>query len=133
MIEYYGWANIVNGADKSSDFDPLKVCKEVQDITERIKFESRILELKWMNSNCILCTAGSTNHKTKDVVDIIELFERISKLSPTAYGLLYVYDDEAKEGTSEEFEIYRIAKGKLEVREDHLLSPYSITTGEWED
>ena len=127
MIEYYGWVNILDDVCESDSTKLHKIVEEIRHIIEEIRFDYRILELKWMNGNCILCTAGSSNHRTKDVVDIIKLFETISTKAQGAYGLLYIFDDEDDGGTSDEFKVFRIAKGKVSIEKDHLLSPCNAT------
>ncbi|MCP4526171.1 MAG: hypothetical protein GY833_09705 [Aestuariibacter sp.] len=126
MIEYYGWVNIRDNAYESDSSDLYQIVEDIKSLTEEIEFDGRILQLKWMNGNCILCAAGSTNHRTKSVTDVIKLVEIIAQRAPGSYGVLYVYDDEDKEGTNDEFQVFRIAKGKCSVEQDKLFSPCSV-------
>ncbi len=125
MIEYYGWLRILDNAYESDSKELLKTIKEVETLTRKFGNNDRIFELKCINSRCILCTAGSTNHKNAYVLEIIELFKTISVIAPGTYGLLYLLDDEDDKGKDDEFQVFKISKGKMIVEKEQLLSPCS--------
>jgi hypothetical protein len=85
---------------------------------------NRVFSLQMLNGNCVLSVVGSTNHKTKSVDEVINLFFKIAEMAPGTYGLLYLYDDEDKDGKNDEFQVYKVAKGEVTVEKDTLLSPY---------
>lgn len=125
MIEYHGWVNIWDTVfvDESDDSRRLAIAADVRSRLEELSNATRILELRWINGQCILCIAGSTNHRTQDVTEVIRLFEWIAKVAPGSYGLLYLLDDEDPQGKDDEFQIFKIAKGKMTIEKDRLLSP----------
>lgn len=125
MIEYYGWVRVLDNSYESDTTELLRVTEEVESYTRKLEDDNRILKMKWINGRCVLCVAGSTNHKTADVTDIIRLFEIISVISPGSYGILYLLDDEDSQGKEDEFQVYRIAKGQMTLQKDYLLSPNS--------
>jgi hypothetical protein len=125
MVEFHGWAVISDNAYES-DFDILEnIVKGINKRIDTIKGDNQIFELKAINGKYMLAVAGFTNHKSQDVIEVLDFFSEIPKVAPGSYGLLYMHDDEDKEDKDDVFRIWKIAKGELTVIDDQLLSPCS--------
>ena len=128
MVEFYGWLNInPTPTERSLHSTSLLLLKDdIQKIidNELHQIANRVLHLHLLNGNCVLSVAGVKNHKTQAVDEIIHLFFKIAEMATGTYGLLYLYDDENKEGKDNEFQVYKVAKGKVTLEKDHFLSPY---------
>ena len=58
--------------------------------------------------------------------DILNIYYLIAKKAVGSYGLLYVHDDEAKDD-SNNFVVYKLARGKVDRIADTFLSPFIPT------
>jgi Immunity protein 7 len=120
MFEAHGWATVRGAGRESSDSarqDPeleaaVAVLASVANIVVRLD--------SCVNGESVLSLAAFKNHRAQAV---IELFAWIAANRPTAYGLLYVRDDEDSRGFDNVFRVWRIARGKFEEMDDPFLSP----------
>ncbi|MDH3976766.1 MAG: immunity 7 family protein [Deltaproteobacteria bacterium] len=133
MIEYNGWVAI-NMSTYEDDLDELEeaVCK-IRKKIDLIFFEGRILELKAINGTYTLVVAGSTNHKSQDVIDIFDLYQLIKEITPGSYGILYFRDDENLNGKDNEFSVWVLKRGVFVEEIDKHLSPCIPTIEDGEE
>jgi len=127
MVEYHGWAVIRVSADATEDEPEHVVGDMVQRIQHRIagiSSEQRILGLRCVNGAYLLWAAGYTNHRGADVEEIIAFYSFLATEAPGSYGLLYVQDDEDPQGRDNEFQVWKLARGRLSDERDVFLSPY---------
>ncbi|MBI1322845.1 hypothetical protein GC170_06635 [bacterium] len=133
MFEFHGWATIRVPDDDASfrpigrgaEFDAIKrlraAVSEAHD--EFCDFDIR----RAGNGLVVLSVHGLRNHRYEPV---IELFRWVAAELPESYGLLYIHDDEDfKRGSdfSNEFRVWRLARGKCEELAEPFLSPYIPT------
>ncbi|RYD85088.1 MAG: hypothetical protein EOP84_03590 [Verrucomicrobiaceae bacterium] len=116
MFEFHGWAAF--GSGENNREDPVQLVNAMLDDV-RDEFSSIFEIRKTSNDLLVVVAHGLRNHRYEPV---IELFHRIAASIPEAYGLLHVHDDEAA-GGEQQFQVYRIARGRMEVFNDILLSP----------
>ncbi|ASV05341.1 Imm7 family immunity protein [Leptospira interrogans] len=67
--------------------------------------------------------SGLFNHRSALIIDI---FKKISDIMPGSYGLLYIHDDEDDKDEidhSNEFVVWKLARGHLNQEKDPFLSP----------
>ncbi|MNN35540.1 hypothetical protein D3C81_1493930 [compost metagenome] len=71
-----------------------------------------------------LSVGGFLNRKTSEAEEIIKLYQFIAEHASGSYGLLYTRDDEDIEGYDNEFRVFVLARGSLQLKEDVFLSPF---------
>ena len=123
MVEYYGWVNISDNTYESEINDLMKIVNSLKKKIENIDDSNKIIRMKGINGNFILVIAGGANHKSSDVVEIIDFYKSIPNIAPGSYGIMYLIDDE--DNSLDMFKIFKITKGKLIIEDDHYLSPCS--------
>lgn len=130
MFEFHGWATIrVPGEDTESQsigrggaFDAIK---RLRDAVNRAHDEFCDFDVRRAGNGLIsLSIHGLRNHRYEPAID---LFRWVAAELPGSYGLLYVYDDEDHGRGSDftnEFRVWRLARGVCEEHADPFLSPY---------
>ena len=76
-----------------------------------------------MNGEWFLQFSLYSNRKDSRSQEIFGLYRSIGEIAPGSYGLIYLYDDEDREGRENQFQVYMLARGCVEEREDLYLSP----------
>ena len=56
------------------------------------------------------------------VKDLLAFFENIGRIAQGSYGLLYMHNDEDSRRHND-FVVYRLARGRVTIFRDELLSP----------
>ena len=124
MFEFHGWATLSEGVCEEDDDGALldRIVETVQSKIAEWGSLDREVGLRWLNGAPMVWLAGQHNHANGDVVNFFRL---LASLAPGAYGLLYVWDDEGE--TPNAFRVWVLRRGRLEQREDVLLSPCAPT------
>jgi hypothetical protein len=120
MFEFHGWITVRVAEDEAETTAETSV-REDRAI-ERVRAEVSVADdhLSFFdvrragNGLIVLMAHGSRNHRYRPV---IESFERVGRLLPDSYGLLYVHDD-GRKGGGNEFRVWRLALGKLTEHAD---------------
>ena len=97
------------------------IVQKIQDIIERLHWFKPTI--KAMNGEHFLEFTLFSNRKDSRSREVFELYRRIGELAPGSYGLIYLYDDEDVEGRENQFQVFSLARGIVEEREDTFLSP----------
>lgn len=131
MIFYSGW--IVLRRNYLDDDDLLDLEQETRAEHEMLhKIEQLVQPLRQYNIVCdirhlkwsrVLYIISEFNHDIGYRDQVVSLFEEVGIHAKGSYGLLYIWGDEPDPALDNEFEVYRLAKGKLERYKDQLLSP----------
>ncbi|MCL2352504.1 MAG: immunity 7 family protein [Firmicutes bacterium] len=126
MYEYHGWATIRETYLNDDNFDEKidGIIDKIQAEIDKLGLDNGLLDLRAVNGEYQLHLSGLLNHSGQRANDIYRFFEYISNIAIGSYGLLYVFDDEDMNGDENEFQVYKLAKGKFEKKKDTLLSPY---------
>jgi len=123
MIELHGWVTV------------RETYKAVFDEEEHIrlivqKIQDEIDQLRWfkptmkaMNGEWFLEFTIFSNRKDSRSREVFQLYKKIGEIAPGSYGLIYLYDDEDVEGKENLFQVFLLARGIVEEREDTFLSP----------
>lgn len=123
MIELHGWVTV------------RETYKAVFDEEEHIdllvlRIQAEIDKLRWfkpgikaMNGEWFLEFSLYSNRRDSRLQDILGLYRRIGEIAAGSYGLIYLYDDEDMEGRENRFQVFLLARGTVEEREDSFLSP----------
>lgn len=128
MLSYYGWAEIRESYNEEGESDILmqeiwtSLQKKSAEIMQNASNWS--VEPKIFNGEYKLFVSGASNHKTNPWFEVLELFEWLAKNAVGSYGLLYLLDNEDKEGFNNDFQVYVLKKGTLTKQNDPFLSPY---------
>ncbi|MCH5715193.1 Imm7 family immunity protein [Niabella hibiscisoli] len=122
MVEYYGWANISASykVEEENLDEDLQLRKIIKDINNKILETKSRTQVQFINGAAILRWEGYINHWGKEIDDVLEIWEFITKTAIGSYGIFYLRNDEADVYN---FTIYRMAKGKVEELKDSMLSP----------
>ena len=123
MIELHGWVTIRETYKVTFDEE-----EHIEIIVQKIRDE--IDKLRWfkptikvMNGEWFLEFSQFSNRKDSRSREIFELYKRIGEIALGSYGLIYLYDDEDMEGKENLFQVFSLARGIVEEREDSYLSP----------
>jgi Immunity protein 7 len=125
MYEYHGWMNLkVSSGDLDNEEELLsQFYSQVQRKIILFEQRNRFANLMVMNGEYFLHIAGSNNHSSQVEDELIDLITFINEYSSGTYGLVYIRDDENSDGLSNDFQVLRISRGKLERMKDIFLSP----------
>jgi hypothetical protein len=80
--------------------------------------------LREVNGHWILLIAGSRNRRAIGLDDTLELLRWVAKELPGSFALLHVQEDEdPRRDHTENFVVWKLARGQLSEALDGLLSP----------
>ena len=121
MVEMHGWVTI-RDTYKAVDID------NTEKVTKILEVEFKTInylnpEIKWINGECCLQLSLYSNHWNEECDEMLKIYRIIADKAEGSYGLLYVYNDEDRE-LYNEFIIYRLVRGEIEIFNDKLLSPF---------
>ncbi len=123
MIELHGWVTVretYKAAYDEEDHIDMIVAQIQDEIDKLCWFQPQI---KAMNGEWFLQFSLYSNRKDSRSQEIFGLYRSIGEIAPGSYGLIYLYDDEDREGRENQFQVYMLARGCVEEREDLYLSP----------
>lgn len=120
MVEVHGWITIRETYEVTDE-------ENFDEILNLINVEIKKLnycnpQIKRINGECFIELLACTNHMSLDVKEMISFFDIVGKVAKGSYGLLYLHNDEDKDNYNS-FVVYRLARGKVEMYQDSLLSP----------
>ena len=121
MTEKYCWTNIKCSIDGEHEENIEFVLKTIKDNFSNL-FRDKLVDIKIINANYIIIATTCSNHYSDDVREIIKMFYTISQIAIGSYGLIHIRNDEDKTN-SNNFKIYKMAKGVVKILDDNLLSP----------
>lgn len=129
MVELHGWITL-RETYKAVDEDNIEeIIKRIQEEIDKIEYPK--LQIRAINGEFFIDFSLYTNHLSGGVKDLIAFFETVGKIAEGSYGLLYLLNDEDKENCNH-FVVHRLARGKVEIYRDKLLSPMIPTVeDEW--
>lgn len=126
MYEYHGWINIriTPGEIEEKDEKVLwKLNLNFKKIIGNFADSSNIAEFKTINGEHFAWFTGCSNHRSSESEELLNIFKLIGNKAPGSFGILYVWDTEAIEGLGNEFQVWRLVRGKIELLKDQYLSP----------
>src|SRR5690606_3132434 len=118
MYEFHGWIMIPEYENNG-----YMIFKKINQRIEEYSWDRGILDIQVVNASYHVIASGYTNHRSQDADKLFELYQYVAELSPRAYGLLYIWDDEDPDGLTNEFQVFVLYRGKLHERRDPFLSP----------
>lgn len=123
MIELHGWVTVREtykaAYDEEGHID--MIVAQIQDEIDKLCWFQP--QIKAMNGEWFLEFSLYSNRKDSRSQEIFGLYRSIGEIAPGSYGLIYLYDDEDREGRENQFQVYMLARGCVEEREDLYLSP----------
>ena len=124
MFEFHGWATILTETEDSSTDPAADAIARLHAGVNEARDTFSVFEVKETgNGQTVLMAHGLRNHRFERVIG---LFRWLAAELPASYGLLYVRDDESA-GHDNVFQVWRLARGRLEELADPFLSPYVPT------
>lgn len=134
MFEFHGWATIRFSAENRdrADEDALqdaaveKVRTRIQQLGQHGwgQAPNPVLDLRVINGQAQLWTAGFKNRPAAIEEDLLGLFRYLADAAPGSYGLLYTLDGEDPGPYNNAFRVYVLARGALTEHTDPFLSPF---------
>ncbi len=121
MFEYKGWITL---SSDSYEEDFLRLKEQVAFLEKKIsKFNSSSQFSKIINCNgdYTMSLIGVLNHENGIIEEIKDLLQHIAEVLPASFGVIYYRDQEGDH--ENHYFVIRLAKGKLEEFNDHILSP----------
>ena len=126
MYEYHGWINIRITPGEMEEEEEKKLWKIIFYLKELINSfanHSNVADLRTINGEHLAWFTGCSNHRSPESENLLNIFQLISDKAPGSFGILYIWDTEESEDLSNEFQVWRLARGKLELLKDQYLSP----------
>lgn len=123
MVEIHGWLTIRDTFKAVlEEGDQLKsLIKIIQkEIDKSMWFKPQI---KFQNGEAYIEFSLFCNRITSEVSEVFELVKHIEEIADGSYGLIYFCNDEDKNGKENQFQVFLLARGKMEEKTDPFLSP----------
>ena len=122
MIELHGWVTIRETYEAKFDEED-----NIDTVIENINKEIEKLlwfkpYIKVQNGTYFLEFTLFSNRKNSESQEIFKLYSRIGELASGSYGLIYLYDDEEEEKENQ-FQVFSLARGRVQELNDVYLSP----------
>jgi hypothetical protein len=137
MIELHAWARIWESYEADNEGDKMHFIK--QELQERIanlnwkdNTSSMAFRLGGLNGELYLCITAAPSHRRQDIEEVFDLYNLIAKIAPGSYGLVYMHDDEDKNGMDNAFRVFVLTRGVLREEKDPFLSPYFPTLEDYD-
>ncbi|MBP2656898.1 MAG: hypothetical protein H6Q73_4467 [Firmicutes bacterium] len=128
MYEFHGWATFRESTGIGEEDNLEKIIDSVKLFIKELNWtNSGILDIRAVNGEYHLSVSGFTNHKGKDAEDVLNLYKFIAQSAPGSYGMLYIRDDEDRNGNDNSFQVLVLSRGSINERKDQFLSPYIPT------
>lgn len=122
MVELHSWITIRKTYEVCEDEDDVeKVIENLKQIIRGLKYIE--IPVKVKNGEYYIEFSIYTNHFSADVEEHLDFFAEIGKIAKGSYGLLYLHNDEDAMHYNE-FQIWRLSRGKIRKYEDKILSPF---------
>ena len=127
MLELHSWITI-RETSAATEYEE----ENIEKIIEEIKVKSKELrwnriEVKVLDGEFYLEASIYANRKTEEVVELFDFYEFVGRVAEGSYGIIYMLDDGDKEGLSNEFQVFTLARGKIKKYKDSYLSPFIPT------
>lgn len=124
MMEAMGWISLSPSTDgEHAIYQTEDLLKNVLKLIGSFQSINQFIEVKELNGNNYLLIGINHNNGIIELVE--QLIKNIGLLSKGCYGIVYVRDDESLENVN--FRVIKLAKGRVDVVEDSLLSPCNPT------
>ncbi|MGG1516177.1 Imm7 family immunity protein [Paenibacillus oryzisoli] len=123
MYEFHGWIVLRYHTHDTNELLEDEAYNNFLNYLEEVDGE-KISSVRRRNGLHSWTISGLHNHYSKYVLDI---YKWVSKNLPGSYGLLFVQNDEDFNGAddnSNNFVVWKLARGKLTQEKDNYLSPY---------
>ena len=117
MIEVNGWVRVVFMDNEKNDL------LQIKSLTEKLdKYDNQKAEINHFNGSISIFIGGDHNHNNGYTDDIYDFLNSVGEIAKYSYGLIYIrLSDDAD--SFNKFKIYKLAKSKVTIEEDTLLSP----------
>lgn len=123
MIEVNGWVSIyttTNGEEKPKVLE--NSILEINKLLKSFNIINQFFEIKLLNGSYTLFIGLNHNHDNGYSDSVYKLLSEIARIAIGSYGLVYLrlLEDDTN---SNNYKIYKLAKGKVTIEVDELLSP----------
>lgn len=122
MIELHGWLTIketYKAVFEEEDQIDLVIEEIQEEINHLYWFKP---EIKAQNGEWYINVSLFANRSNPQVLEVFELFKKIGRIAVGSYGLIYLYDDEDRDGKQNQFQVFSLARGLLKENSDPFLS-----------
>ncbi|MCC8068144.1 MAG: immunity 7 family protein [Ruminococcus sp.] len=119
MIEFHTWVNIQGNLSIENNIEI------ISKYIEKLSYKENI-NLITENGCCCLQITTFANRKNEYIREIFNFIEKSLEIATESYGLIYMFDDEDLLHFNE-FQVYKIIRGKIIKDVDNFLSPYIPT------
>lgn len=130
MVEIHGWITIRETYEATDEENFEMILKQVNYELEKLNYCNP--NIKNINGECFIELLSCTNHMSPDVIELLSFFEIVGKVAKGSYGLLYMHNNEDEDNYNS-FMVYRLARGKVKIYQDDLLSPVVPTIEDIDD
>ncbi|MEM8524189.1 MAG: Imm7 family immunity protein [Bacteroidota bacterium] len=120
MVYLTGWAVIMRHTMSTEEDHKLSQILAVEKERNFTSFFTGNL-----NGQLIIHFSTCRNHYSKEQ-HFVSLLKALSKIvGQESFGQIVIYDEEGKNGFEDKFQIYALRKGKVDLAEDTIFSPFS--------
>ena len=132
MVEFHGWVTVRDvyscDMEENPNFD--NVIMDIKKSISLLEWCNGFYDLRIINGEYQFMISGYLNHRSKEIEELFDIYKKISILATGSYGLLYIHDDEDKNGYDNVFIVYVLTKGNIKKHIDTYLSPFVGTVEE---
>ncbi len=123
MVEIHGWLTIRETfrADLEEEEQLGSLIEIIRREIDKLKWFKP--EIKFQNGEAYIEFSLFCNHINSEVSEIFKLVKYIGETADGSYGLIYLYNDEDRNGKENQFQVFLLARGKIEEKTDPFLSP----------
>jgi len=119
---YHGWLTINQGTDGENEGDIKSIVKDIDAFFKRSTIENENFHVTGANGLHFIHYSGAHNHNGDTLERIMKMLDFVANRAPGTYGILFFWDDENQEYDNE-FQVFKLARGKIEFDKDYYLSP----------
>lgn len=120
MVELHGFITLRESYEINDEENFGEILNKVNAEIKNLKYSS--LQIKSVNGEHFIGFLSFTNHMSEDIKEMISFFGKVGKIAKGSYGLLYIHNDEDEDNYNY-FIVHRLARGRVDVYKDNLLSP----------
>lgn len=125
MIEINGWITLLIGGDEDNNLEATQIAvNKVKGLIQNQNDLNQMFRVENLNGMNTLFLGICHNHNLGYSDLVLKLVNDITQIANGSYGMIY-YRDQDNLSSYDKFFIVKVAKGKVTVEEDKLLSPCS--------
>lgn len=132
MFEYHGWITLRDSFSEENEFESNfdEALSLIEETLLQSELGNGLVDVRAVNGTYYVTLNAFQNHEAGLIGRLLQFYRYVAEKAVGSYGLLYIHNDEDASGEDNDFQVYVLAKGRVEKKRDVLLSPYVPTVEE---